>query len=278
MKCETLGADTTVSRLAPVTSAATATNKGNWVNLGVTTFDWTSFGITFEVAINNNVAILDVAYGDNIIIPNLIMAMSFHQSTAITLCSMPLFIPSGATVRVRAQSAVTSTTVARVSVTGRSDYNKCYRSLDVYGVDTTSISSVLVDPGGTTNTKGPWTAIGTASKQYDKMFCTVYPSTFPTNPSSANSMLLDVGVGPADNPTRVIKDQFFNVLATAYPIGNRIVSVTDIDIFPGDVIQARMQSTTATTNSRSLRVAAYCFYDAIPGRNASNYSRSLVKS
>lgn len=281
---EALGVDLTTSSATQVVSDAVAATKGAWVSFGTTSFDWSRLAFEYQRAPAGAAKwLMDIAIGDGAgnfvssIVSNLISVSTAGTRNAALRTDFPFFIPAGTELLVRGQCHLAGPLKAYCVLRGCSMLYppRTYRACDTYGADLVDCTGTLVDPGAAANTKGSWTTIGIATRDYDCLTIGMNNFCYPTAPTAADGVF-DIGIGAAGNPAIVIPN-LCSAMQYGVALSFRHFGPYFLPIAPGDTIQARAQTTIPTAGEREQCIAAYCYYNPIPASGGQFTRRSLIR-
>lgn len=242
---ENAGADTSVSEGTNIT-AGSANTKGSYTQLIASTARGGG-GILLSIGGSNtsDVAFLvDIAVGaaasEQVIIPNL-----FYFSTPnahINRFFLPIAVPAGSRISARCQSTTGSATmrVNAIVIAGESEYPGS--GLD-YGTNTGSTTGTTATSSGSSNTKGSWAQIVSATTR-SHMWGIVCGRG-----SSGSQYLFDIGIGGSGSEQLLIP----NLTIRASSGGRGVMYSLPMRIPSGTRIAARVAAASGTqTVSLSL--------------------------
>lgn len=165
---------------------------------------------------------------------------SYSSGAGAACCEyliIPGRIPSGTRVAVSAQSARATLTVAAVFTFLASDKTIDYVNPPVsIGYDTATSRGITLTAPGSLNTKGAWTVISASTSAAFTALALGFQGAAGTN-MNKTGLLVDIGVGPADQEVVIIPDIYLmanaNEEITAFspvsygvniPAGSRLVA------------------------------------------------------
>lgn len=200
-RVEALGAGTGEG----VTHTASLNAKAAYTTIGTTGFAYSGFHLSV-VAVTSARFAIDIAVTDNaaerIIIENLFLDGSNSTNEGSMTLWVPIQIPSGSVVRVRAAASASSATL-RVMVVGyAADYphaGRFSRLVALPAFTDLPDPNTAVDLTGTTFTA--WTEI-TASSSVNAAALYLSGSTDGTTTRTATRLLIDIGTGAAGSEVR----------------------------------------------------------------------------
>lgn len=249
-----------------VTAGATANTMGTWTQV-VSGANMLNEGYGISIAFTNNFASattrnmlvdvgIDTAGGTNYTtkIPFLVAGHANTYALGGIFYYFPLYIPAGASVAVRAQGTVASSTVsANVTVFGqprRPDAVRCGSKVFAFGTTSATSSGTVLTLG--TTAEGAWTQVGTAATQSLWWWQLGYTCIDTT--MTASAIHFDIGSGTAAAKKILME----NILVTT-------TATEQVNIMPhidraygnttaGDLIYVRGQSAATADTSPGVIV------------------------
>jgi hypothetical protein len=256
---EAIGIDSANSGGVTVTASGSADTKGSYTQLiAATTFEYAALTITIT-HVNPTIAFLvDIAIGaaasEVVLIPDIFLPRGWTDSTITPIrFTLPIAVPAGSRVSARC-AGTTGGLGIRVSAVGVApDPIVPSSGSSVWAVKHATLSKgIVVDAGGSANTKGSWVEL-VASTVHAAHWLQVLAGRENTIGGAINGWLLDIAVGAAASEVVLIPDLFFAGESTR---DQAILSMgVPCDIPAGSRIAARCQSDNATVNQRELLVA-----------------------
>jgi hypothetical protein len=264
---------TTGTRQGPLVTASASTHtKGSYVQLvAAAPFDVWMLGVHVTdqagSGANNNL-LLDI--GDDpaggtsytVNLPDLALGMAGTTAAAPPSERLfPCYIPAGASIAARFQSAVASDTaqVGIVMYGGTPLGVRPKRSpLVAYGVSAaTSAGTTLTNDAVGADTKGAWAQLVAATSRDHEGFVVCISGA--DNAMTANRYLVDIGIGGAGSEIVLFGNLFY--AATAAEIGFHMTGQTALihaPVISGTRIAARAQADITAVQSH-VKVAVYGF-------------------
>jgi len=239
-----------------LTANASTNTKGSYAQITAsTTYDicglYVSIGQANTAGAAYSVDLAVGAGGSEVII---IADISYQQgSTNIAPLFFPIGIPAGSRIAARCQSTTTVATI-KCQVIGM-DGNFLQPHLGncaTYGFNSSTTLGTLIDPGGTTNTKGSYAQI-TASTTYD---INAVSFSFDSQSTSANGAIaFDLAVGAAASEVVVIPNMLMNI-GTNRPLPPQLGPFA-VEIPAGSRLAIRASSTNNTAGTRKFGATVY---------------------
>lgn len=257
---EAVGATTSsASDGTQVDSHASNNTKGSYFQLiASTAFAYTSLEIEIGFVTGGNDWLIDIAIGaaasEQIIIAN------FHANPVVALQSPATFnvlIPAGVRISARAQSSTggSSIWVKAVGRGGGTLARKGMGRVTTYGANTSDSGGVVVDAGGTANTKSSYSEITSATTAPIRELILAFGNAGDTS-RVACRWLMDLAIGAAASEQIIIPNILLN-----HPTGTNIIAAQtrrfEINIPAGVRLAARAQCTTNTAGDRTFDILAY---------------------
>jgi len=261
---EGLGVDATTTAYGSVGSGGSTNTKGSYVSLGSVTHDCEGFWLW----IGNNTAasrngLLDIAVDISgtkyIIVPDLLICTGTLVALPAPLW-VPIRLPAGAALYARCQADVVSIAVRVGLWPGPQGFVHPggYGRITAYGPDTATSLGVVLDAGGSGNTKGAWVQL-TASSTRDHTGLIVATQNGNNNSRTGVRFLLDIGVGGAGSEKVIVPDM---------PIRTNVSSGVEVPLPPyfgpfgapipaGTRIAARVACSSTSSTDRVILAAAY---------------------
>ena len=159
---------------------------------------------------------LDIAVGadgsEQVIAPDLMLSGGRQLGT---IWQVPIPVPEGSRLSIRAIATNATTIEVGIMLIGRSFQNSSPMSrMTSYGVVAGDEGGVVVDPGGTANTKGAWAEIEAATANPMKILNVAIGNRQNLSRADAN-WLIDLGIGAGGSETVVIPDFYINADSNA---------------------------------------------------------------
>jgi len=233
-------------------------SKGTYVELiAATTGETNMLMLDIKAPIGGDI-IVDVSVGaggsEEVIVSNLYVSEA-GDNKQISGFPLPVSIPDGSRVSIRAQCTDASQTVqaaCRFFAGSFMSLTPISQILD-YGVNTSTAEGTAVDPGGTINTKGAWIEI-TASMD-ESTFILMTAGTNQNTDMTSAFFLFDIGIGGAGS--EVIIEENIIVYASNTETVFLNHSPLPISIPDGSRISVKCQSDINDATDRILDVAIY---------------------
>lgn len=255
-----------------VATSGTANTKGSWVELcAATPFDARAILVTInylETGINHLVDIgVGAAAAEVVLIPNLHAIAQTNGKWAMSrLILVPISIPAGTRIAARAQSTQTGDTDVGVSIALLGGgYMQSFAGVeDVGTLSSGDSAAVLVDPGGSANTKGSWTQLKAATERAGRALLVRAgnASAYGTF-ISAYHWRLDIAVGASSSEQIVVPDLAFSSPAVGgrtYSLSHYVTPPLPIAVPAGTRIAARLQCDGTDANLRKVHISGYLLY------------------
>jgi len=255
-KYEDCGVNTAASIGLVITANSTINTKGSWIELIASTgFDYEALILAFNID-NSPSFLVDLGIGaggsEVVLVSNIYVAFAGSATQVTQTLEIPINIPEGTRVSMRAQSTSSSFTF---DVKGTGKGNTLRQSVGLgrattYGATTADSTGALIDAGGTPNTKGAYTEI-TASTTDDIKKLILCVGTSITS-VAINGSLFDIAIGAAGSEV-VITPESPLYAETSYDSHLPAYHTFDVDIPTGTRIAVRSQSSTSNSSSRVWR-------------------------
>jgi len=205
------------SRSIVVTGSATADTKGAWAELIAST-PYDSMYMVLNVFLGSlsgtsGVAgLIDIGVGaassEEVVIPNLLVGGKQSEGrTSGVHATLPLYIKKGSRIAARAQGSISSAVFSigaklfKGSLSTPSTITKYIQ----YGADTSDSGGLVVDPGGTSNTKGSWVEFASSSSYPARFLMGLFSSRENTAMIPARGMA-DIGIGSAGSEIAIVSN------------------------------------------------------------------------
>jgi hypothetical protein len=261
LRLERVGAVSASTDLTVTTTSATANTKGSYTQLiASTAFNYQGLWVQGWVS-DAKSCVIDFAVGaaasETIIIPNYFAGQGTINNVNVGGGFFPLAIPAGTRISARSAVSVTGTSFPYCALYGMHggwlfpEMGRC----EMFG-NAAASRGVVVDPGGTANTKGAWTQIAAATS-FNWKAMIVRPGFNATLGASHPRYQFDIGVGAGGSEVVLIPDLWWS--------SDRFGSISSdatwgpflVDIPAGTRISCRVQSNLATVGERELDMAVY---------------------
>lgn len=243
-------------------TAGTANVKGSWATVGTAGFTYEH--LVVQLGKNNTAAdyVVDIGIEDGatnrwVIAADLRLPGRVAVDEAAIAISLPLHVPSGALLRARCASSTGSATCdvilqgASSGVGGAPGFSRC---IALYAPALSR--GVLVDPGGTINTKVRTQIIASSSAPVGAVFAIVGREAVTTR-TGASGVSFDIEFGAAASETVVVANhrvQFSTAFDTPSPYCTPIWACGAPS---ASRFSVNAQSGTANATDRLLDVALY---------------------
>ena len=187
------GADTSVSEGTQVTSGGSANTKGSYVQLtSSTSYHAGGMIVVLGGAPSGSKSFLvDIAVGgsgsEQVIIPNIFFWCA--NDSSIGHAYIPIDVPAGSRISARSACDNASTYIRVNTVLVSGEFTK--NSAVSYGVDSANSRGTLVTGNNTSNTKGSWAQLVSATTQSHEW------AIVCVRAQGNSQYLLDIGVGGA---------------------------------------------------------------------------------
>ena len=262
-----VGTVTATTQGTTITASGTANTKGSYTELIASTagaingFTLNIGGFTIASTAD---FLLDLAIGaggsEEVIIANVLLSVSpgsdleFYKST-----SFPINIPAGSRVAARIQSTLLSSQMSISLNTVPSFFSSgpLFHSCIELGANTSDSGGLLVDPGGTINTKGSWVEF-TSSLSEDIRGILVLQGNRANSTNRTQRVLFDVGVGSGGNEEIIMTDIFSRITPFEQPFGMN--SFVPVSVVAGTRLAIRSQN---SDNNATDRLIDYVIYGLV---------------
>lgn len=248
-----------------LTANATGNVKGSWTELKAST-SFASEGFWLHLMGNTTAQhAVDIgigAAGSEAVFVADISEVVTYANCAIRSLFFPLHIPAG--VRIAARNAATvGSAVVKCGIQileggwfGMPGYTRC---------DTLTNGSngrlLVVDPGGTANTKGAWYVISSSTPNAYGALLANFDTGSDMSRAATGYHLCDIGVGAAGAEAVVLPDLGSSQgTTTDATIAHHTVVPFECNIPAGARVVARCRSTITTASDRNLGVQLFGFY------------------
>jgi len=262
VKCYPTGASTYNTQVQTNSSANT---KGSWTELVAST----PFDGFLEILISAHIQqydhLYDVAIGaassEQAIIENVLFSCANTVQTRIVhRVILPVLVPSGTRISMRAQSAYSGTTSIYAAVmchrigsmTGVQHYTK----IDTYGADTADSGGTAIDPGGTANTKGSYVQLTSSLDRDIKGFFLCIGCRRELVRANAY-WKYDVAVGAASSEEDIVSDSPMAVHSNNELVNPVISPIYWIAVSSGTRMSMRAQCSLTNVDDRQFDAILY---------------------
>lgn len=256
-----------VSAGVVVASSTTAHTVGLWVPLdAVTEFDACAMTIQLLAPSGGSGPIpflINIAIGgagvEETIIPNILA--EFDDALAeFGPCSMrvPINIPAGSRISANCQTESTNADAVSILVTFEIPTFASYTGLShviTYGANTSATGGVVIDPGGTVNTKGSWVPITTSSDQLSGLSLSTGHNS--NTAVATGNFLFDISIGTSGNENDGIILLDIPMQMNAFERSWLDRNFYRVDIPDGSRISVRSQSTINQATDRLIDVCVH---------------------
>lgn len=242
------------SAVAPtITTGGTPNVKTSWTQLvGSTPYDMNMIELFITITNAANSLLLDIGIGSGgseLVVVNNILAAGASQVSHVL--RLPLFIPAGSRVAVRAQGAM-ATEQIRVSFTGwfeNTTPNGAWT--ETYGANTGDSGGTLIDPGGSSNTKGAWVEL-TAATAIPIKFLILCIGHAEDTTRSTGGRTVDIGYGAAGSEIVLVPDIALISSSGTDNVTPLFNGAYVVDIPAGTRLAVRAQCSFNTANDREF--------------------------
>ena len=264
-----VGSATASATNGTVLTAATSPtySKGSWTQLiASTVYDssWARITIAGEGQSGRAIAV-DIGVGSSgnevAIINNLGMGSYGTQQVSYMF---PFSIPLGTRVSARISSSLTADNAQAAHCTLFADRYMSpgvVSAIDTYGFSNTTNLGVLVDPGGTANTKGAYTEIVSATSNDIAGFMLMFDTQNQQTPSTNHvvNWLVDLAIGGSGSEVIVMPNwlQIAYCWASKNYFPNGVTPYIPMQIPAGTRIAARAQCNSNATPERKFGLTLY---------------------
>lgn len=169
-----------------------------------------------------------------------------------------LSIPAGSRISARYQTSSTGTTTDLIIIPYLDDISDVLTlgRVITYGLIPTTTSAAVIDPGGSANTLGGWTAL-VASTINPVHSMLIYHSNILNAALSAARFLIDIGVGAAGSE-RVVLTYPLITGSSSDMVLPRVFGPLHLNIPVGTRISARARCSINDATDRLFGMAIYC--------------------
>lgn len=197
-----------------VSGSASADTKGSWVEF----FDSLPFDchrLLIDMPATVASSLIDIGIGGSgsevVIVDNIQCSRSGTTNFTHNTVLLPLFIPAGTRVAVRAQHTVggSDSFLCLYAQGGGYGMRRGYGRAQTYGANTGDSGGVSVDSAGTTNNKGSWHQI-TSGVDFSISEMVCHFGNQDNFERTAANWLVDIGIGPPGSEEIIIADYYFN--------------------------------------------------------------------
>lgn len=218
-----------------VTSGSENT-KGSWTTVIPSTgIDATELLLSidgFGSSGQQHTSLLDIAIGPSagpsLLVENLQISYLFDSTRNYPFYRIPLRIPAGSEIILRHQSAVSGLSIGFAAGVAGPDARGllAFNSVTNYGAVTASSKGTAITLPGSTNTKGSWVEVASATAIDHWLLGIGYGADWGPGLTNAN-YLIDIGVGAVGNEIPIIENLgfqtssaeiLFNVFPQSMPI------------------------------------------------------------
>ena len=185
-----------------VQAIASTSIPGAWVLLSLSRPTVTATDLLVDVAVGG-------AGSEQVVIPNTVFSVNALTTPAMSIYLLPLHIPAGSRVALRAQSAGSSDTIdAQITIFApMAGGEKGLERVEACGALTATSLGTVVDSGGTAHTKGAWSELIAATTHPYHWVC--LSLTHEGALSAGTSYLVDLGIGGAGSEVVVVPNLAF---------------------------------------------------------------------
>jgi hypothetical protein len=252
-----------------ITTSATNNTKGAWTEVSAAAPNsvvgfWLCVYLPLTPAVR---WLFDVAYGaSNIVIVDNLWIRQV-TCTGGQRFWIPLHVPAGEPVQVRAQNYRTGGVAGTCEVSiiwqcGTMVSATPFGHAATYGAATASTSGTDVDPGATANTKGAYSELSAATTHdiRSMLLCFGHSSTTALGQAFVNtSSLVDVAIGAAGSELVRLPDLPLIISAWLDSHANPVMGPFDVFIPAGTRLSARAQCSSADALYRTLALVIVGF-------------------
>lgn len=260
---ENLGQTTASSQGTSISTHASADTKGTWQTVGTTTFDWLSFQFQAGRSAHQADYTIDIGISDGMggVTKTLAedLKVSSRKQAADDYVAPPTIevaVPSGSVLVARAQGS-TGTSSVDVVLVGSSVGWGFDRLVALYTPATSS--GVVLDPGGTANTKVRTEVIASTPAAVVGIFA-MFGEAGDTGRTTA-TWLMDVETGAAASEVVIVPGIF-----AGSNTSNDVVNPPSVGPFwkhvaSGTRISVNIQCSSNTAGDRTLDIALYGYVE-----------------
>lgn len=244
----------------------TSNTKGSYAEIVAAT-GRTYHGLIIDLirATDLDVYLVDIAFGEaaseEVKIPNIFAGASSSAYRSGSKLFVPLHVPSGTRLSARAQSRQSTHNVycEIMGVWGTLD---SFSTITTLGVNTADTTGIVVDPGGTVDTKGSWQEV-VASLGVEAYWVGLSNSWNYNTSRTTCRWAVDLGVGAAAAEAAVWADMAFHTNTTTdSPYPNKIgMFPTHID--SGSRLSLRAECDINDATDRLLELAVHVASDIV---------------
>lgn len=241
-------------------------SKGAWAEVKAALGDH-CYGICFTdwiSDVNTRDIIVDIGIGASgsevVLINNLLMSQTAGIAYHWFNYHVPIFIPKGSRVAVRAQSTANFQNVAPLmKFMFQPMFNPAkYRSCETWGANTGDSGGVSIDPGGTANTKGAWSEIVASSSKRVRQLLLRFGAGQNSGLQAA-AYQVDVGVGAAGSESLLVTDLRLWAHTSRQVITPSVYGPIPVDIPAGTRVAVRGLCSITDATDRKFDVVGYGF-------------------
>jgi hypothetical protein len=264
---QTLGVTTTAATTGTLVEAdAVADTKGDWTDVLTTTYDWQSFDVVFS---NVELAdfVVDIGYLVDedvyqVIAPDLRVAGSVAARNGVTMYRLPLHVPAGKDIVFRCADGTGAGTLY-ASLYGHTEGAGYSRMVALY-TPVAGSKGVVVDPGGTANTKGSYAQLVASSSARVVALTAHVGTNGEATRAAPQTAAIDIGIGgTAGAAVAAQRVLLSNLLVSADATGvswqPNVFGPFPVDLAAATRFAARAQCDVNTADERTMDVALWGF-------------------
>lgn len=243
------------------TDPGSLNTKGAWTELVASSAGGDGLvvsGICYNQTLTDR--LVDIGTGgagsEQVLIPDLYVPQG---SDTISLGPMffPIPIPAGTRIAGRfARSAASAKFAAHVH-TFREPFstNPPFSLLDAHGVNAAQSRGQTIDPGGTANVKGAWTAVtNSTARDHRGLYIAIGRDTTISN---GTRWLVDIGTGGAGSEVAIVSDIACGAAPALDYVSAPFIGPIYVDIPAGSRLSARAQCDSTTSADRQFYIVLY---------------------
>jgi hypothetical protein len=167
---------------------------------------------------------------------------------------IPIAVPAGSRLSARYQATNTAGT-QYVNLTGQIG-GPSYSNVDTYGATTADSGGIVIDPGGTANTKGAWVELTSSTARRHRALIVGVSSRGNVDLSS-NEWLVDIATGAASSETVRIANVHLRSDVQGDSMGPQLIGPIDVDIAASSRLAVRASSRINDATDRLFDVVLY---------------------
>jgi hypothetical protein len=243
-----------------VTASATPHTKGSWAQvIASTAREANSIALWFpttRVAATDSSMLFDIGIGGSgsevAIVSNLVRG---HMDASQTI-TLPIRIPAGSRVTLRAQSAVVSKAAdVAVSLLGDGGWPglPVGQRATTYGANTATSNAVLLTDTASNNTKASWTEIVASTTNPMRWMVPLIGGDPGDTVWSGNTYAVDIGVGGSGAESAIIENLAATV-STSEGVANLALPPLPVNLPAGTRLAGRFQQANGAGESLTMSI------------------------